>query len=220
MVHQGFSNQNLSKSPLGMACLNYSSENSPVTKLRFGKYRRGWIEKMRLVRRSKQTERVTTFLLPLLSMSQVEPTMPSFSKNHFPFLQDLAIFRGQLGWSLIQSLVEFFLQFQHWGNESKLCLVVPLCELSNQEESSESNTSRIIQSWIILNYPIRKRASLWKQHLLSWVGRLAPEWLDFQHTQPAAKIWANQECEVIFINHGNLVFSVRLIIHLEPSASE
>ena len=93
MVHLGFSNQNLSKSPLGMACLNYSSENSPVTKLRFGKYRRGWIEKMRLVRRSKQTERVTTFLLPLLSMSQVEPTMPSFSKIMSPFYRIL-LFAG------------------------------------------------------------------------------------------------------------------------------
>ena len=75
-------------------------------------------------------------------------------KNHFPFLQIFTIFSGQLGWSLVQSFVELFLQFQHWGNESKLCLVVPLCELSNQEKSfsSESNTSWIIQSWIILNH--------------------------------------------------------------------
>ena len=85
-------------------------------------------------------------------------------KNHFPFLQIFTIFSGQLGWSLVQSFVELFLQFQHWGNESKLCVWWCPC----------------------VNYPIRKRARLWKQHLLSWVGRLAPEWLDFQHTQPAA----------------------------------
>ena len=163
MVHLGFSNQNLSKSPLGMACLNYSSENSPVTKFRFGKYRRGWIEKMRLVRRSKQTERVTTFLLPLLSMSQVEPTMPSFSKIISPFYRILR-FSGD-NWVGV------------WYN--------PLWSFSCSFNIEEMKVSCVW--WCpCVNYPIRKRARLWKQHLLSWVGRLAPEWLDFQHTQPAA----------------------------------
>ena len=120
-------------------------------------------------------------------------------KNHFPFLQDFAIFRGQLGWSLIQSLVEFFLQFQHWGNESKLCLVVPLCELSNQEKSSTLKATPLELSRAVSPRVIR---------------------FPTYSTSGQQQIWTNQEYENRFINHGNLVFSVRLIIHLEPSASE
>ena len=189
MVHLGFSNQNLSKSPLGMACLNYSSENSPVTKLRFGKYRRGWIEKMRLVRRSKQTERVTTFLLPLLSMSQVEPTMPSFSKIISPFYRILRFSGDNWVGVWYNPLWSFSCSFNI--EEMKVscvwwcpCVNYPIRKRALKATPLE--LSNLELSRIILNYPIRKRARLWKQHLLSWVGRLAPEWLDFQHTQPAA----------------------------------
>ena len=148
-------------------------------------------------------------------------------KNHFPFLQIFTIFSGQLGWSLVQSLVELFLQFQHWGNESKFCLVVPLCELSNQEKSfsSESNTSWIIQSWIILNYlelSNQEKSSTLKATPLELSRAVSPRVIRFPTYSASGQqpIWTNQEYEVIFISHGNLVFSIRLIIHLERSASE
>ena len=64
-------------------------------------------------------------------------------KNHFPFLQIFTIFSGQLGWSLVQSLVELFLQFQI--EEMKVSCVsggaLVWIIQSGKELDSESNTS-------------------------------------------------------------------------------
>ena len=152
-------------------------------------------------------------------------------KNHFPFLQIFTIFSGQLGWSLVQSFVELFLQFQHWGNESKLCVWwcpcvnYPIRKRASALKATPLELSNLELSWIILNYlelSNQEKSSTLKATPLELSRAVSPRVIRFPtySTSGQKQIWTNQEYEVIFISHGNLVFSIRLIIHLERSASE